>query len=225
MKMLLFTCIVITLFSSTIFAQEKWTAYTNTGSIKGIIRDENILWLAASGGFLRCDLNNGTYIKYTTLDGLAGLWLKSLVMDSSGVLWMGTDGRWVSRFDGTHWTTYTRADGLPSDRVFSIVVDSNNNKWFGTTEGLAKYDGENWIIYSEADGLFGHDIEAIILDKSNVLWVGTDVGISTFDGTNWVFIDSIAVRSMAVDQENNIWAGFYFGWVGIYNRQNWEFFQ
>ena len=143
MKKLISISVLIIILISPILTQENWTAYTNTGSIKGIIREGNILWLAVSGGFLRWDLNYNSYVKYTTLDGLAGLWLKSLALDSSGGLWMGTDGRGVSRFDGSHWTTYTRADGLPSDRVFSIVADSDNNKWFGTTEGLAKYDDEN----------------------------------------------------------------------------------
>lgn len=173
---------------------------------------------------MRWDLTDNTYIKYTTLDGLAGLWLKALALDSSGVKWMGTDGRGISKFDGINWTTYTKKDGLPSNRIFSIVVDSDNNKWFGTTVGLVRYDGEHWKVYSEADGVLGHDIRALVLDKSKILWVGTDVGISTFDGSNWVFVDSIAVRSMAVDQENNIWAGFYFGWVGFYDRQNWDYF-
>lgn len=217
--------LIVFFFCNILFSQEQWTAYTNTGAIHGIIRDGNYLWLAASGGLVHWNLDDSSCTKYTPFDGLAGLWLKTLVVDSTGVLWMGTDGSGVSRFDGSKWTTYTKADGLPSDRVFSMVVDSDNNKWFGTTKGLAKYDGENWTVYSEDDGLLGHDIRALVLDKSKILWVGTNVGISTFDGFDWNFVDSVSVRSMAVDQENNIWAGFYFGWVGIYDRQNWEYFQ
>lgn len=92
--------------NSPLFSQEQWTSYTNTGPIRGIMREGNYLWLAASGGFLKWDLSDSSYIKYSTLDGLAGLWLKSLALDSAGVKWMGTDGRGVSRFDGTNWTTF-----------------------------------------------------------------------------------------------------------------------
>jgi ligand-binding sensor domain-containing protein len=56
-----------------------------------------------------------------------------------GVLWFGTSGYGVSRFDGKDWTTYTPRDGLAFGWVNSIAVAPDGVLWFGTPCGLSRY--------------------------------------------------------------------------------------
>jgi ligand-binding sensor domain-containing protein len=84
-------------------------------------------------------------------------------MDRSGVLWVGTFGGGLDRFDparGT-FTHYRERDGLPRDRIVSIIEDGDaedpaaGNLWIATGRGLAKLarDRTTFQTYDTTDGL------------------------------------------------------------------------
>ena len=87
----------------------------------------------------------------------------SIHIDRSGVLWVGTGGGGLDRFDparGT-FTHYRERDGLPSDRIVSILEDGDaadpaaGNLWIATGRGLAKLDRDRttFYTYGTTDGL------------------------------------------------------------------------
>jgi signal transduction histidine kinase len=84
-------------------------------------------------------------------------------VDRSGVLWVGTVGGGLNRFDratGT-FTHYTERDGLASDRVVSILEDGGaddsavGNLWIATGRGLSRLDRDRTTFhaYGKTDGL------------------------------------------------------------------------
>jgi hypothetical protein len=84
-------------------------------------------------------------------------------IDRSGVLWVGTVGGGLDRFDparGT-FTHYRERDGLASDRVVSILEDGDaadpvaGNLWIATGRGLSKLDRDRktFQTYDTTDGL------------------------------------------------------------------------
>ena len=50
-------------------------------------------------------------------------YIVSLAVDRDGVVWAGTWGGGLSRFDGTTWTQQTVAEGLPGNHVFMLHAD------------------------------------------------------------------------------------------------------
>lgn len=75
----------------------------------------------------------------------------SLAVDAAGVVWAGTWGAGLSRFDGATWRSYTMADGLPGNHVFALAIDKSL-MWIGTNRGLVSSDGrafQNLINASE----------------------------------------------------------------------------
>jgi ligand-binding sensor domain-containing protein len=54
------------------------------------------------------------------------------------VVWAGTWGGGLSRFDGRTWTQYTVAEGLPGNHVFMLHIDPKGALWIGTNNGLAR---------------------------------------------------------------------------------------
>lgn len=64
----------------------------------------------------------------------------SLAVDADSVVWAGTWGAGLSRFDGKEWRTFTIKDGLPGNHVFALAVNGGR-VWIGTNRGLASYDG------------------------------------------------------------------------------------
>jgi signal transduction histidine kinase/DNA-binding response OmpR family regulator/ligand-binding sensor domain-containing protein/protocatechuate 3,4-dioxygenase beta subunit len=68
--------------------------------------------------------------------GLRGVQVSSLLSDTNGVLWVGTEAG-VSRFDGTNWVDYSSADGLANGNVLSICRARDGSMWFGTLNGVS----------------------------------------------------------------------------------------
>jgi hypothetical protein len=58
------------------------------------------------------------------------------------VLWVGTSGGGVSRFDinRTLWHTYTKSDGLPDNTVSAATLEHSGSLWFGTQAAAALYE-------------------------------------------------------------------------------------
>ena len=82
---------------------------------------------------------DGTWTTFNSKDGLAHDWVKTVFEDSRGVIWVGTVGRGVSRFDGENWASLDINDGLPGNYVSAISEDSEGAMWFGTEAGVCRY--------------------------------------------------------------------------------------
>jgi ligand-binding sensor domain-containing protein len=144
----------------------------------------NDLLAATEGGVLHWNLAEGTYVKHNAEDAFADNWVMAIAVDGEGVLWFGTFGSGVSRFDplteGEAWTTYTEEDGLAGNRVYTIAVDGEGALWFGTHGGVSRFDplatGEAWTTYTEEDGLVDNSVFAIAVDGEGALWFGTHGG-------------------------------------------------
>ncbi len=81
----------------------------------------------------------GRWTTYTTEDGLAHNWVLTAFEDRDGVMWFGTKGRGVARFDGESWSSLDVTDGLPGNHVTAIAQDDDGGMLFGTTRGLCAY--------------------------------------------------------------------------------------
>ncbi len=111
-----------------------------------------------------------------------GNYVVEIYEDKAGILWIGTLGKGVARYDGQSLTYLTTEDGLVGNGVVEIVEDKAGNLWFGTQDGLSKYDGEQFTNFTEADGLIHFRVSNLLLDSKGTLWIGTWGGISRFDG-------------------------------------------
>ncbi len=112
----------------------------------------------------------------------------SLHEDHDGVLWIGTMGGGVNRFDreSGSFVHFKNNPGNPNslsiDYAATIYEDSTNVLWVGTTYGLNKFNRktETFTRYfhdpNKSDSLSSDYVSAIYEDKSGTLWFGTDGG-------------------------------------------------
>ena len=92
---------------------------------------ENIM-VATRSGLYQYDQSSLKHI--TSKDGLVFDDLKSLYyQESSGILWIGTNGAGVTGFDGSAWTTIDSRDGLRDDTIRDIYEDWQGYLWLGAT--------------------------------------------------------------------------------------------
>ncbi|MGB5081966.1 MAG: two-component regulator propeller domain-containing protein [Burkholderiales bacterium] len=105
-------------------------------------------------------------------------YIVSMAVDRDGVVWAGTWGAGLARFDGRKWTNYTKAEGLPGNHVFMLHVDPRGVLWIGTNNGLAKMSGEKFEVMTVADGLFSNAVFAMTTDADRSIWVGSFGGVA-----------------------------------------------
>ncbi|MEO5352256.1 MAG: hypothetical protein H7835_03470 [Magnetococcus sp. XQGC-1] len=102
----------------------------------------------------------------------------SLEVDAAGMVWCGTWGGGLARFDGTQWTNFTVAEGLPSNYIFMLKLDAQQRLWIGTNKGLVRREGEAFTVMNTTDGLFSDNVFSVAFAEDGTLWVGSFGGVA-----------------------------------------------
>jgi ligand-binding sensor domain-containing protein len=105
-------------------------------------------------------------------------YIVALEVDHNGVVWIGTWGGGLSRFDGTSFKNYTVKDGLASNHVFMLHEDHNDVLWIGTSNGISRIIDQSFTTMTTEDGLFSNVIFSMDTQKDNTLWVGSFGGVA-----------------------------------------------
>jgi len=88
----------------------------------------------------------GTYIRYSTAEGLSGNYMYDIAQDKEGFLWISSNTG-VYRFDGTHFRQFGTKDGLPDNEVLEITVDKYGRVWFCCFNGRIGYYDKGRFYY------------------------------------------------------------------------------
>lgn len=153
---------------------KRWRSWTHKDGLGG----ENIEKLQASA-----NTGLGTRSRHDLAVQVEGLssynpnYVFSIHVAPDGIVWAGTWGGGVSRFDGKRWVNLTTQDGLAGNIVYSIAQDDKGVFWFGTDKGLSRYDGKSWKTFAKADGLFDTHVYAIAVAPGGDVWAGTKRGV------------------------------------------------
>jgi ligand-binding sensor domain-containing protein len=117
--------------------------------------------------------------------GLSNMAVSSIVQDSQGFLWFGTQGG-LNRYDGYEFKTYKKqpfdSNSLSHDLVQTLFMDSDDILWVGTYNGLNRFDLKTGEItrYENVPGdsssLSDDVVVSILRDDDGRLWVGTSMG-------------------------------------------------
>ncbi len=106
-------------------------------------------------------------------------YIVSLEVDRNGIVWVGTWGGGLARFDGNEFTNYTVKDGLASNHVFMLHEDDNGVLWAGTSNGMSKFEnGQFTRTLTTRDGLFSNTIFSMDTQRDNTMWVGSFGGVA-----------------------------------------------
>ena len=156
----------------------------------------------------------GLWQSFSVPDGLPGTLVTEVQQDREGNLWLGTQEKGVSRYDGVQFTTFTTDDGLAHNSAGCIWEDRQGNMWFGTRGGVSRYDGKAFTTFTTEDGLADNSVPSIFEDREGNMWFGTRGGVSRYDGkafTTFTTEDGLAdnsVTAIAEDWAGNLWFGY-----------------
>ena len=139
--------------------------------------------------------------------------LKSITVDNTGIIWIGSLDIGLIRFDQIDFTNFNESNSpLPDNKINYLAVDNQNRVWAGTDFGIAVFDGVSWIIYDrDNSGLTSEVINSIDFDETGIAWIGTTAGLVKFDGVNWQVFNDAQSRVWAMgsklDNSGVVWIG------------------
>jgi len=131
----------------------------------------------------RLRIDDQGFESFTTADGLADNFVRSLLEDQHGHLWVGTDGGAVCRWDGQRFESFTADDKHLSDgetrAIRALLEDRHGHLWVGGWGGgLGRYDGQTIETIPAEDGLPGNRVSAILEDRGVGAWRCTNAAHS-----------------------------------------------
>ncbi len=114
-------------------------------------------------------------------------WLRDLLVDRDGRLWIASTDTGLLRLDDVNaerlsFVQYGPAEGLSSIAISCISDDAFGRIYVGTGRGLDRLTPETGQTenFTTADGLPNSYIEVAYRDRNNTLWFGTGNGLARF---------------------------------------------
>lgn len=174
---------------------------------------DGTIWVATAGGMVSI-LNDVMQVYTMANTGLSYHSVTAVAIDSAGHVWFGaTEG--CIEFDGTKWIEHTASiNYILMVFVNALAVDREGVLLVGTKNGLFTNDKTKWGLVSSST--YPEAVHDIAVDADNRWWMATDNGLVHYHDT-WTLIDNAILGSMnpnlksvAVDWNNDVWAGSYF---------------
>jgi ligand-binding sensor domain-containing protein/signal transduction histidine kinase/DNA-binding response OmpR family regulator len=106
----------------------------------------------------------------------------TIAQDQSGVMWMGTNGAGLYKYDGVNYIAYEQNsninNSINSNLIYVVYVDTRNRLWVGTDEGLCLYNRnlntfENIDIQKKTRKETVISVKSIVEDHNGNLFLGT----------------------------------------------------
>ena len=121
------------------------------------------------------------------LNSLSNNSIQSIFIDDVGIIWIGTFGGGLNRFDPetetfTHFTDWN--SDLPDNVIYSVLGDKNGNIWVSSNRGITKYDPVKSVFtnYDMDDGLQSREFngQAEFYGSNGEMFFGGINGFNSF---------------------------------------------
>jgi ligand-binding sensor domain-containing protein/signal transduction histidine kinase len=164
----------------------------------------------------------------TIEDGLPQNSINTILQDSMGFLWLGTEEGLV-RYDGYSLKIFkhesNNTNSLSNDFVLAITEDRQGTLWVGTGGGLNRFNPttEKFSHYrhiaNDSNSLSDDSVRTITEDRQGILWLGTGGGLNRFNPATEKFshyrhivndpnsLSDDSVRSITEDRQGTLWVG------------------
>jgi len=147
---------------------------------------QNTMWIGTTVGALEVDLTSKELRNtYTRENGFANEYIFSIMADSKGGTWFGTNGGGVSYLKDNNWKTWFPMHGLADYWVYSFTEQANGTIWIGTWYGLNTFNPKTSEFNTYLKELVNEWVYGLAVDSKDRVWIGTEGGVNMFDGTTW----------------------------------------
>jgi ligand-binding sensor domain-containing protein/two-component sensor histidine kinase len=243
-------------YTDSIFANQDANAKEHRG-VRTIYKDKyGVLWIGSTSGLHRLNLipqGQGKPSKITFTSylhdpnnnrSLAGNNVRSIYEDSTGMLWVSSDGI-INLLDPRSGECSKRFKPDPknlhsiySTDIWDIVVDKEGNLWVGSDNVLHKLNKERtsftrYILDPNDPTSFnGTTIIGLFVDHSNILWISTlggglekvdlnqkAIALYRHNPSDIHSLSNNNVSAICEDKTGIVWLGTIGGGLNAWNKQ------
>jgi ligand-binding sensor domain-containing protein/signal transduction histidine kinase len=137
---------------------------------------EGRIWVGTATGLYCYDSN----LQRETISPLVAE-IRALLVDRRGVLWIGTSGHGLMRFQDGAYSSFRKSDGLASDYVKALAEDREGSLWIGTRDGVSQLTDVKFPTLPAAEDASVRDALAVGASRKGGLWVGSSAGVTYLD--------------------------------------------
>jgi streptogramin lyase len=142
-----------------------------------------------------------------------GIRVRNIMRDSTGALWIGTEGDGVFRSQNGQQVQFTKRTGLVNDFIRAFLESHDGSIWIGTDEGISRWHDGTLTNYLEPQGLAYFSIRTLAQTRDGDVWIGTERGVSHWRAGHFVE-DEVTARLRAErtwaiheDRDGGLWFG------------------
>ncbi len=181
---------------------------------------DGYLWIGSEAGLIRFNGVEFKTFNKANVEALHANEVDSLLVDRQGILWIGTRGGGLTRYENGRFKSYSDSVHLPSGSVASLAQDSAGNIWVGTDGGGLAYihstpSMPNAVeVFNHSGGLSDNSVFALTSDGSGGVWIGTGQGLDHWSKGKLVplsgdlgRLSGHEVRSLLKSGDGRLWVG------------------
>ena len=147
-------------------------------------------------------------------EGLGSRVVRSLLRDSDGGLWVGTETG-VARLRNGRVDSLMSRDGLPDDVVIALFEDREGGLWMGTySGGVSRFKDTPFIGYGRKEGVADDFVRTVFETRTGAIWIGThSAGMTRMENgvfTTYTVRDGLPsqnVMAFAESRDGSVWVG------------------
>jgi ligand-binding sensor domain-containing protein/signal transduction histidine kinase len=164
------------------------------------------LWIGTEGGGL-LHLFKGQVRSYGAAEGLTDSFVRSVLEDRRGVVWVGTDSG-LFQVMGDKVRRVEMPAGMGPLAVHVISEDRQNRIWIGGSRLLSIKDGRQ-IFYGLPGRYSSNRVKTVLDTKDGTVWVGTVSGLERLSGQKFERVPEIVgtVRTLKQTSDGTLWIG------------------
>ncbi|HLJ85174.1 MAG TPA: ATP-binding protein [Candidatus Angelobacter sp.] len=153
-----------------------------------------------------------SFKSYSHEKGLTNTAVTSVLQDSSGLIWAGTEDG-LFWYDGNVFQKFGDKDGIPSKNIKALHISNNGTFWIATQEGLLRRNGSHFENVNAGKPLEIVSGGALASDAHSRLYVASEQGLARLEAipnrdhyrVQWLYAKPS--HSVGLDSEGNVWFG------------------
>lgn len=219
----------VSIFKDGVFSNFGPNQGLRSNLVKDVVEDrEGRIWIGTGKGLNRFEdgalYSGDEHGDYTDAE------IFSLLVDSHNVLWIGTNGKGLFRYDRGEFKVFGALHGINAPTITHLLEDRSKNLWIATYgDGICRLRGEKFDCSTKEHGLPDDEVHSLFEDAEGSLWAGFhSKGFCQFRDPKFITY-SVAdglprpnVRTLLQDTSGAMWLGFQPQGVGRYRDGQFE---
>jgi len=107
--------------------------------------------------------------------------IRALLVDRHGVLWIGTIGSRLIRYQYGQFDFFKDTDGFANDSVNAIVEDQEGSLWLGTRDGITQISDVKFPGQRASDNPRVREAISVAPAREGGVWITSSGGVTHFD--------------------------------------------